>query len=384
MVAGVVSGFSRRHGLDPWVVRGALVVLSFAGGVGLLLYAVGAVLSAEADDTTVVRPADPLRNLSIACMTIGLLAVVRSTGLWLGDAVMVPLVIVVAGAVVLAIARADDTAPSLSASALADVVHGRHARARIAVGTALVAGGLVAVGSGRSVSGTVRVGVFAAAASIIGVVVLVGPWIARLAQTAAEERRERVRSEERAAMAAHLHDSVLQTLALIQRSADDPRRTVSLARQQEHELRAWLFGEDGRPADSLAGAMTAMAHDVERRHDVRVEVVPRRRHGARCRDRRVGRRRTRSVRQCRRTQWRTTSRCSSRSGAPMWRCSCAIVAAASIAPRSPTDTASVTPSRSGSIASAATSRSPPHPVQGRKSACEWRVSRRPSIEEVRA
>jgi signal transduction histidine kinase len=160
----------------------------------------------------------------------------------------------------------------LAPSQFAEVMSGRHARVRIAIGAGLVVVGLVSVGLGRRVSGTVRVGVFAAAVSIAGVVVLVGPWIARLAQTAAEERRQRVRSEERAAMAAHLHDSVLQTLALIQRS-DDPRRTASLARQQEHELRAWLFGDAARTEASLVAAITAMAHDVERRHDVRIEVV---------------------------------------------------------------------------------------------------------------
>lgn len=74
-------------------------------------------------------------------------------------------------------------------------------------------------------------------------------------------------------MAAHLHDSVLQTLALIQRSADDPRRTATLARQQEHELRQWLYGADTAVADSLVAALQAMAAEVEVRHDVRIEVV---------------------------------------------------------------------------------------------------------------
>jgi signal transduction histidine kinase/phage shock protein PspC (stress-responsive transcriptional regulator) len=269
VVAGVVAGFGRRHGVDPWVVRGALVVLSFAAGLGLVLYALGAAFSEDAPaGASVARPVDPMRNASVACVAIGVLAVVRSTGLWLGDALMVPLVIVVAGAVVLAVAREGQVAPGQ----FAEVISGRHARARIGVGAGLVVLGLVSVGLGRRVSGTVRVGVFAAAVSIAGVVVLVGPWIARLAQTASEERRQRVRSEERAAMAAHLHDSVLQTLALIQRT-DDPRRIASLARQQEHELRAWLFGDTARTEASLVAALTSMAQEVERRHEVRIEVV---------------------------------------------------------------------------------------------------------------
>lgn len=271
VLAGVVAGFGRRHGVDPWVIRGALVLLSFAGGIGLILYAAGAALSDESPPVASrpSRSADPMRNFAVAFITVGLLAVVRSTGLWLGDAVMVPLSIAVAGAAVLAVARADD----LSTAQLVDVMSGRHARVRITVGTVLLVGGLVAVGAGRSVSDTVRVGVFAAAISIVGVIVLVGPWIARLAQAAAEERRERIRSEEREAMAAHLHDSVLQTLALIQRSADDPRRTATLARQQERELRAWLFGDADRTQGTLTAAINAMAQEVEQRHDVRVEVV---------------------------------------------------------------------------------------------------------------
>jgi signal transduction histidine kinase len=274
VVAGVVAGFSRRHGVDPWVVRGALVVLSFAAGLGLVIYALGAAVSENAPaGTGAARRADPLRNASVACIAVGALAVVRSTGLWLGDALMLPLVIVVAGAVVLAVARDGELAVGrVPPAPFAEVMVGRHAKARIAVGAGLVVLGLVSAGLGRRVSGNVRVGVFAAALSIAGAVVLVGPWIARLAQTAAEERRERVRSEERAAMAAHLHDSVLQTLALIQRT-DDPRRIATLARQQEHELRAWLFGDATRTEASFVAALTAMAQEVERRHEVRIEVV---------------------------------------------------------------------------------------------------------------
>jgi signal transduction histidine kinase len=150
---------------------------------------------------------------------------------------------------------------------------GRHARVRIVVGSALLVLGLVIVATGDRVSGAVRAGALAAATAVVGLALLLGPWIARLAQSAAEERRERIRVEEREAMATHLHDSVLQTLALIQRSADDPRRTASLARQQEHELRQWLYGTDTVVADSLGAALQAMAAEVEVRHEVRIEVV---------------------------------------------------------------------------------------------------------------
>jgi signal transduction histidine kinase len=86
-------------------------------------------------------------------------------------------------------------------------------------------------------------------------------------------RRERIRSEERAAVATHLHDSVLQTLALIQRNAHDPRRTVALARRQERELRDWLYGSPGGGAPTLQRAVSAMAEEVEERYAVKVELV---------------------------------------------------------------------------------------------------------------
>ena len=101
IVAGVAMGFSRRHGVDPMVVRGALVVLTFAAGLGLVLYAAGAALSQPApmpgEPGPAAMPPDTRRNAAVALVTAGLLLVVRSTGLWLGDAVMVPLVVLVAG-----------------------------------------------------------------------------------------------------------------------------------------------------------------------------------------------------------------------------------------------------------------------------------------------
>jgi signal transduction histidine kinase len=87
-----------------------------------------------------------------------------------------------------------------------------------------------------------------------------------------EERAERIRSQERAEVAAHLHDSVLQTLALVQRS-DDPQQVAALARRQERELRAWLAGRPAGQAARLAPALEAAAADVEDNHGVPVEVV---------------------------------------------------------------------------------------------------------------
>jgi len=276
VIAGVAGGFADRHGVDPTLVRGALVVLTLAGGLGLVLYALGALLAGPPIESNSGHAYDRQRNFAVAFVVVGLLLVVRSTGLWLGDAVMLPLVAVATGLVVLGVVRpevGEHPWQVLAGSPLTESSSGRRARVRLAAGAVLVAFGLVLVGVQEDASSSVRVGAFATALTVVGVAILVGPWLTRLAQEAAAERRERIRANEREAMAAHLHDSVLQTLALIQRTADDPRRTITLARQQERELRAWLYGTRDTSVDTLAAALRRTAQEVEAAYDVRIEVV---------------------------------------------------------------------------------------------------------------
>jgi len=111
-----------------------------------------------------------------------------------------------------------------------------------------------------------------------GVVIVFGPWWLRLARDLVAERQARARAEDRADMAARVHDSVLQTLAMIQRSADQPQKVVQLVRAQERELRAWLFegelpGTVGESASSLVAGVQEMARDVEDSHGISVDVV---------------------------------------------------------------------------------------------------------------
>jgi signal transduction histidine kinase len=116
--------------------------------------------------------------------------------------------------------------------------------------------------------------VLATLVALAALALVFAPSWRRLASTLSAERAERVRSQERADVAAHLHDSVLQTLALIQRSADDPREVGLLARRQERELRAWLAGETQPAAsDRLVAALEAAAVDVEAATGGSVEVV---------------------------------------------------------------------------------------------------------------
>jgi signal transduction histidine kinase len=112
---------------------------------------------------------------------------------------------------------------------------------------------------------------------ISAITVLLGPWWLRIARDLVVERAARIRAEERADMATRVHDSVLQTLALIQRRADQPQQVIQLARAQERELRSWLF--DGRPPGSIdgdatfAGGVRLIQQEVEAQHGITVEAV---------------------------------------------------------------------------------------------------------------
>ena len=145
---------------------------------------------------------------------------------------------------------------------------------RVGLGVALVlAGGfafLWASGATRPAGETVLAGL----AVLIAVALIFAPSWRRLARSLAAERTERIRSEERADVGAHLHDSVLQTLALIQRSAEDPKEVAALARRQERELRGWLAGGDSREhGDTLAAALEEAAAEVEAAVGGPLEVV---------------------------------------------------------------------------------------------------------------
>ena len=117
-------------------------------------------------------------------------------------------------------------------------------------------------------------GILATAAIAVGLGLVFGPWWWRLTHGLAVERQERIRSQERAEVAAHIHDSVLQTLALIQRNSADARTVNSLARSQERELRAWLYGTpEPDAAESLATLIQRVSDEIEDLHGVAVETV---------------------------------------------------------------------------------------------------------------
>lgn len=109
--------------------------------------------------------------------------------------------------------------------------------------------------------------------AVAGAGLLLGPWVVRLLSDLATERRERVRSQERADVAAHLHDSVLQTLALLQKNASDPAQVATLARRQERELRDWLYGDRTPDDATLRSGLVADAAEIETTYRIPIEVV---------------------------------------------------------------------------------------------------------------
>jgi signal transduction histidine kinase len=163
---------------------------------------------------------------------------------------------------------------------------GKAAAVRVLAGALFVAGGLTVFLLGRLDLGQLQFGVLAVLATLVGVAVLTVPFWVRLSHELSEERRERIRGAERAEIAAHLHDSVLQTLALIQRQAEQPREVRRLARGQERELRTWLYGPTGYgqvgsppgaagtpAASTVAEAITSAAAEVEDTYAIAVHPV---------------------------------------------------------------------------------------------------------------
>jgi signal transduction histidine kinase len=168
-------------------------------------------------------------------------------------------------------ARAAPAAPAAAARLLPLV---RPQVSRRGVGVSLVLGaGIAALWANGAIRPAGEAVLTAVIVLVAGALIFAPSW-RRLVRTLSAEQAERVRSQERADVGAHLHDSVLQTLALIQRGADDPQRVATLARTQERELRAWLAGEEVRQdGASLAAALKAAASEVEGAVGGAIEVV---------------------------------------------------------------------------------------------------------------
>jgi signal transduction histidine kinase/phage shock protein PspC (stress-responsive transcriptional regulator) len=273
ILLGVAGGFARRWRVDATLLRAAVGLLALAGGIGVVLYAVGiarseprpALNGGSSPDAAPLRR----RNLAVAVATFAILLAARDIGLWPGNEVMIPASIVAVAVVVI-------WAPETPATEGDGGTVRRLASAplvRWVIGAILAIAGVAALADRTGGLRDVGRSVSAIAIALAGIGVIAAPALGRLLSNLDTERTLRVREEERAALAAHLHDSVLQSLVLIQR-ADDPRRMASLARRQERELRSWLYGVGavGEPS-SLTAAVESMATAIEVDHEMRVEAV---------------------------------------------------------------------------------------------------------------
>jgi signal transduction histidine kinase len=274
-VAGDCAGCAARLGVDPLLIRIGFVMALAAGGVAIPLYAVAWLLiPAEGPERPIVNRLLSRRDswlvaAGMACLTLAGVLLLRNWGLWFSDRIVWPFVIAAAGAAL--IWRQSQAPPEERAARGARVP--RDAVNKAGVGAALVVGGALLFLSLNDALAPARDVVLPVAVILVAVAIILAPWWIRLVRGLALERAARIRSQERAEVAAHLHDSVLQTLALVQKRADDPREVAALARRQERELRAWL--NDARPAgvETLAGALEAAAAEVESDHHVPIEVV---------------------------------------------------------------------------------------------------------------
>lgn len=265
VATGVAGGIAASLGIPSPYVRAAFVVLAFSGGAGIVLYVIAWALAGDPNEAGRAEPLPERRRLALALIFLGVLLGLRAVGLWLSDGVVWPIALVAFG-----VAAVWDRRESTPGTTAQEIFFNR-SRGRIVTGGILMLIGLTAFFSAIDAFAALGSVMVAVSITVVGSLFLFGPWVWRMASDLGAERRERIRDADRAEMAAHLHDSVLQTLALIQRT-DDPRRMVTLARSQERELRNWLHGAtDGE--ERFAVALGAMAARVEEAHDVPVEVV---------------------------------------------------------------------------------------------------------------
>jgi signal transduction histidine kinase len=290
LVAGVCAGLSRRLGIDPIILRVGFGAASLIGGTGILLYIVAwALVPEEGERGTLMARLTGRRETwfavsGIVMLLVSLLLLFRAWGLWLSDAIVWPVLMAVAGAALIwrqsaGVARAE--APALAERSRPDRPLDPFRALRlpkpelgpVTVGAALVFGGGIVFLWLNDALAPARDVILAVVVVLIALALILAPWWLRLVRGLSAERAERIRSQERSEVAAHLHDSVLQTLALVQKRADDPRAVANLARRQERELRAWLDGGRPEPGESLARSLEAAAAEVEDTHGVPVDVV---------------------------------------------------------------------------------------------------------------
>lgn len=237
VIAGVAAGLSAHVNIEVVYIRLFLSLSSLMGGLGILFYAALWIF------TPLGVPAQPVVDGKKAGGFVNFLLVVAAFVLWSmstsavgdpGNGAFVAVVVMVAVGAVLAW-RAYDRDMRTAGSI-----------ASLLVGGVLVMGGVIVIAVMGDRGGIMGV-VVAVLVAVLGVGILVVPLIARLFRSLVAERQDKAVADQRADIAAHLHDSVLQTLALIQKRANDSEEVARLARRQERELRSWLYSATSAP-----------------------------------------------------------------------------------------------------------------------------------------
>lgn len=267
-IGGVAAAIAREIGVQPIVIRVAFT-LSLVVGWGLLAYVL-AWIALSLFGTSQLSPYSPdlkgatslHRHGAVAMITIGFIVLFAQQLPSSVTNITWPIGFVFAGALI-AWSRGNET-------------EGISVVVRIVAGLTLTIGGVLAFAALSELSlSTFLISFSIGLAVVAGVTLIAAPSVVRMARSLDSERMNSIRSDERARISAHLHDSVLQTLTLIQRNADDPARTAQLARQQERELRNWLYGQpETDPAGVRLGpALEQAASEVEDTHGVLIDVV---------------------------------------------------------------------------------------------------------------
>lgn len=265
IIGGVAGGVADHLGVDVVVVRIVFVVLSALAGAGVCAYGLLWFFCPPGTDTRPPPRGERAQAYGLALVGLAAVVVVGFAASGTPAEYLVPLVVVAVGASL--VWREFDTGHGGTRSRVMTWT-------RVAGGGVLVIGGLVVavLATDRSFGG-LGTTLLAVVATLLGVVLLTVPLWMRMLRTVNAERAARIRAAERDEIATHLHDSVLQTLALIQKQAHRPEEVTRLARGQERELRRWLFGETDRAGSSLAAAVKLMAGDVEDAYGIEVDVV---------------------------------------------------------------------------------------------------------------
>ena len=287
ILGGVAAGIADHLKVPVLWVRATFAVMTIAG-IGVVAYALLWIFVPQrpASPQDAIRPPSQLeRRQAYGVAAVGIALLIVATALGFGQAltwVLGPLGLAATGAAFIW-READDARRARWRRTAAGIVGpSKSSWWRLVGGCLLVVGGLSVFAIGQSDFSTVRSALIAVVLTLVGVAVITIPWWLRLVRDLGDERRGRVQERERAEIAAHLHDSVLQTLALIQRQAGDSREVQRLARSQERQLRTWLYGPAGyasagdapTPASSsLAASLADAAGEVEDTYAIAVTPV---------------------------------------------------------------------------------------------------------------